>query len=94
MQKETAYGKYENEEGYVHKEWDIIEGPSCWQLKGSEHPDHVNVFCPFPYAPPYVPHKNSVIRYRRESEIEDTQRGTCIRGILKTCICRQNHYVI
>ncbi len=46
-------------------EWDIIEVPSCWQLKGYEKPYYTNVNYPFAVNPPFVPNDNPVGVYRK-----------------------------
>ncbi len=66
------------EENYTEKPWDKIEVPSCWQLKGYEHPNYSNLAYPYPYDPPYVPDKNPMGVYRREFEIKDNTRKTYI----------------
>jgi len=66
------------EESYEEKEWDKIQVPSCWQLKGYENPNYANVAYPFPYDPPYVPTHNPMGVYRREFDVEDTKRDTYI----------------
>ncbi len=66
------------EEAYTEKEWDRIDVPSCWQLRGYENPNYTNVSYPFPYDPPYVPTNNPMGIYRRELEINDISRDTYI----------------
>ena len=51
--------------------WDIIEVPSCWQLKGYGNPNYTNINYPYPVDPPYVPDKNPIGIYKREFEIDD-----------------------
>ena len=46
------------EENYIEKEWDKIDVPSCWQLRGYENPNYTNVAYPYSYDPPYVPNNN------------------------------------
>ena len=62
------------EEAYKNKEWDKIDVPSCWQARGYENPNYVNVAYPIPYDPPFVPTKNPMGVYSREFEISDTGR--------------------
>ncbi|MBR3932348.1 MAG: glycoside hydrolase family 2 [Clostridia bacterium] len=66
------------EEDYIEKNWDKIDVPSCWQLKGYENPNYANVAYPYPYEPPFVPTKNPMGIYRREFEITDTNKRTYI----------------
>lgn len=42
-----------------------ITVPSCWQCKGYDTHNYVNVKYPFPYDPPYVPHENPCAMYER-----------------------------
>ena len=53
-------------------EWESIEVPSCWQLKGYENPNYSNVNYPFPCDPPYVPNINPMGVYERTFELTDT----------------------
>lgn len=52
------------------EDWDKIEVPSCWQLKGYENPNYTNVNYPYPVDPPYVPDDNPCGVYRREFSID------------------------
>jgi len=52
---------------YDVADWDQIEVPSCWQLKGYGRPIYLNIRFPFPANPPYIPHDyNPVGSYRRD----------------------------
>lgn len=53
------------------EEWETIEVPSCWQLKGYENPNYTNINYPFPCDPPYVPDINPAGVYERSFQIED-----------------------
>ena len=66
------------EEAYIEKEWGKIDVPSCWQTRGYESPNYVNVAYPIPYDPPFVPTENPMGVYMREFEIEDESRKTYI----------------
>lgn len=66
------------EEDLIEKEWDKIDVPSCWQLKGYENPNYANVAYPHLYDPPFVPSENPMGVYSREFEIKDTSRNTYI----------------
>jgi beta-galactosidase len=72
------YYERDFEEGYIEKEWRQIDVPSCWQLRGYGRPNYANVSYPHPYDPPYVPTENPMGIYRREFEVEDTERETYI----------------
>ena len=52
-------------------EWNTIEVPSCWQLKGYENPNYTNINYPFPCDPPYVPDINPVGVYERDFQLTD-----------------------
>lgn len=39
--------------------------PSCWQVKGFDHHQYTNINYPFPFDPPFVPHKNPCALYER-----------------------------
>ena len=50
-----------------NSDWEQIEVPSNWQLKGYGTPIYTNIKHPFPANPPYVPkHKNETGLYRKE----------------------------
>ena len=66
------------EEKYIEKEWEQIDVPSCWQMRGYESPNYTNVAYPYPFEPPYVPSKNPMGVYRRKFEIEDITRSIYI----------------
>ncbi len=66
------------EEAYLQKEWNKINVPSCWQLRGYENPNYTNVAYPYSYDPPYIPDNNPLGIYRREFEIQNTGRETYI----------------
>ena len=66
------------EEAYKDNKWDKIDVPSCWQARGYESPNYVNVAYPIPYDPPFVPTKNPMGVYMREFSIDDTDRKTYI----------------
>ncbi len=50
-------------------QWDKIEVPSCWQLKGYENPNYSNINYPYPCDPPFVPDDNPCGVYRRTINI-------------------------
>ncbi len=50
--------------------WDKIDVPSCWQLRGYGHPNYTNVNYPYPVDPPYVPDDNPCGIYKREFSID------------------------
>ncbi|MFV0521152.1 MAG: glycoside hydrolase family 2 TIM barrel-domain containing protein [Mangrovibacterium sp.] len=53
-------------EGYDVSDWDNIEVPSNWELKGYGTPIYTNVTYPFPKNPPYIDHNhNPVGSYKR-----------------------------
>ena len=52
----------------------MIDVPSCWQCRGYERPYYTNVTYPFPVNPPYVPNENPMGVYKRNFNIEDTDK--------------------
>ena len=60
------------------EKWDSIEVPSCWQLKGYEHPNYTNINLPFLCDMPYVPNVNPMGMYEREFEVKNTEKETYI----------------
>ncbi len=66
------------EEAYIEKEWEKIDVPSCWQLRGYENPNYTNVAYPYSYDPPYVPNNNPMGIYKREFELHNVDCDTYI----------------
>ena len=66
LQREIGFYK----KNYPLKNWDKIEVPSNWELKGYGKPIYVNVRYPFKKNPPFIQHNyNPVGSYRRYFEI-------------------------
>ena len=55
-------------------QWDEIDVPSCWQVRGYENPNYTNVRFPFPVDPPYVPDANPCGVYEREFQLEPAEK--------------------
>lgn len=55
--------------------WDTIEVPSNWQLKGYGIPIYVNDRYEFPKNPPYVPKENETGVYKKEFSLQDEWEG-------------------
>lgn len=55
-------------------EWDKIDVPSCWQLRGYEDPNYTNINYPYPCDPPFVPDINPMGVYRRTFNVRDTSK--------------------
>lgn len=56
-------------------EWEEIEVPSNWQMKGYEAPYYTNVNYPYPVDPPYVPDDNPCGVYACTADIPDAWAG-------------------
>ncbi len=52
-------------------DWDSIEVPSCWQLKGYDNLNYCNVNYPYPVDQPYVVDENPCGVYERDFEIAE-----------------------
>ena len=51
--------------------WDTIEVPSDWQMKGYDFPIYTNIVYPFPIDPPFIPDSfNPVGSYKRTFNID------------------------
>lgn len=50
---------YEN--GFDDAEWDSIDVPSCWEMRGYGVPIYTNVVYPFPADPPLIPSENNPV---------------------------------
>ena len=57
-------------------DWDQIDVPSCWQVRGYENPNYTNAQYPHPVDMPYVPTDNPCGVYEREFEIANTDNRT------------------
>lgn len=51
-------------------DYDKINVPSCWQCKGYDTHNYVNTRYPFPYDPPYVPHRNPCAMYEKRFNMQ------------------------
>ncbi len=61
-------------EDFDVNDWDSINVPSNWQLKGYGIPIYTNVKYPFPKDPPYIKKDNPVGSYRTEFNIPEGWR--------------------
>ena len=70
------------------EQWEKIDVPSCWQVRGYENPNYTNLRYPFPVDPPYVPDANPCGVYEREFWLEPAERtyfvfeGVASAGVL------------
>ncbi len=64
------------EEDYDDTNWDEIDVPANWELKGYGVPIYTDVEYPFPSNPPYIPHDyNPVGSYKKEFYLNDSYDG-------------------
>lgn len=63
------------EKDYDDGQWDTLEVPSCWQLKGYGHMHYTDVWYLFPINPPFVPSENPTGIYRQEVDIPESFAG-------------------
>ncbi len=54
---------------YDYSQWDNIEIPSCWEMKGYGVPIYTNITYPFSIDPPYIDRDNPVGSYIKEFSI-------------------------
>ena len=66
-QEQRSVDFYKN--SFNCSEWDFIEVPSCWEMKGYGTPIYTNVEYPFTANPPYIDRDNPVGSYIREFKI-------------------------
>lgn len=59
-------------------QYDKLDVPSCWQMKGYDQIQYTNVSYPFPFDPPYVPIDNPCGVYKRDFEVNAEGMGTYI----------------
>jgi len=62
-------------EDFNVRDFDEIEVPSCWQLKGYGNMHYTDVLYPFPINPPFVPHENPTGIYFRDLGLEDIKEN-------------------
>lgn len=63
-------------EDYDTRDWDNIEVPSNWQMKGYDVPIYVNITYPFRSDPPKIPHEfNPVGSYKRTFKVPSDWEG-------------------
>src|SRR5665647_654687 len=64
---------------YDVRDWDDIEVPSNWQMKGYDVPIYVNIGYAFKMNPPYIPHDwNPVGSYKRTFTGPAGWNGNCL----------------
>ena len=65
----------------VCKEWDTIDVPSVWQLRGYDKMHYTDVLYPFPVNPPYVPDENPTGIYKKTVVLEEQwlQKDTILK---------------
>ena len=56
---------------YNATEWDDIDVPSCWEMRGYGTPIYTNVIYPFPVNPPHIERENPVGSYIKEFTIPE-----------------------
>ncbi len=61
-----------------HTDYDQIEVPSCWQMKGYDRIQYTNVRYPFPFDPPYVPIENPCGVYKTDFEVQAGEMRTFV----------------
>ncbi len=69
------------QDDFCAEDWDDLEVPSSWQLKGYGQPHYTNVIYPFPVNPPKVPTENPTGCYIREFVLPKDWDGSrvCLR---------------
>ena len=61
---------------YDTRDWDDIEVPSNWEMKGYDVPIYVNINYPFKKNPPFIPHDyNPVGSYKRSFKLPSSWKG-------------------
>lgn len=75
--------------GYDVSAWDMIEVPSCWEMKGYSYPIYTNVIYPFPNTPPVIRRDNPAGCYVREFDLPEAWAGERVRlhfgGVYSCC---------
>lgn len=65
----------------IGEEWDKIDVPSVWQLRGYDKMHYTDVLYPFPVNPPYVPDENPTGIYKKTITLDEQwlQRDTILK---------------
>lgn len=70
-------------------DWDTIDVPSCWEMRGYGYPIYTNVDYPFPNTPPAIRRDNPVGCYVRRFEVPRAWEGQRIvlhfGGVYSAC---------
>lgn len=53
-------------------DWDDLDVPSCWQMKGYDRPHYINACYPIPANPPFVPNNNPAGIYTKCFTVPNT----------------------
>ncbi|MCQ2448941.1 MAG: glycoside hydrolase family 2, partial [Clostridia bacterium] len=67
------------------EQWDGIDVPSCWQLKGYENPNYSNINYPYPCDPPFVPDENPCGIYRKTVSVKKWGRVYIVFEGVSSC---------
>lgn len=58
---------------YDISNWDTIQVPADWQMKGYGYPIYTNIIYPFPKNAPYIPHDNNPVgSYKKSFTIDES----------------------
>lgn len=68
----------EKEEDEYNVEFNEIDVPSHWQLRGYGKPHYTNIPYPFPCIPPYIPKDNPIGIYEKEVFIDEVLEDTML----------------
>lgn len=65
----------------IGEEWDKIDVPSVWQLRGYDKMHYTDVLYPFPVNPPYVPDENPTGIYKKTITLDEQwlQKDTILK---------------
>jgi beta-galactosidase len=82
-------------------QWDDMEIPSNWMLKGYDRPIYTNIKYPFPVVPPFVPMENPTGVYRLVFDLpkpwQDESSATyslLLHGVESACFVYLNHELL
>lgn len=62
----ASFPKAFHQENFSVENWDEIDVPSCWEMRGYGTPIYTNVVYPFPVNPPFIERENPVGIYVKE----------------------------
>ena len=71
---------------YDASSFDTLSVPSVWQMHGYDNNQYTNIKYPFPFDPPFVPHKNPCGAYVYDFEYHFDEAAPMVYKVIAVCI--------